>query len=280
MAKASQIRPQPEAKLRVRRGYFECRYGQLHVYNAIPPGGGFEERTPLLCLHAAPLSGRTFERFLTTAGADRSVFAPDLPGFGDSDPPPRRASVADHAAAIGDFLESMRLRQVDVLGSGFGALVALELALGRAAQIRRIALMSVPIPGESGLAVAAPPESASPPGSPAAALVQRECARALTLCGAAAPPEILAVAVADALRSGAQAEWAAAAEREYPLRACLGRVSQPVLVLRAADESRDSGARIREALPRARLIEIPGHAGTLLATVPQAAAEALESFLS
>ena len=35
-----------EAKPRVRRGYFESRYGQLHVHNAIPPGGGFEEGTP------------------------------------------------------------------------------------------------------------------------------------------------------------------------------------------------------------------------------------------
>jgi pimeloyl-ACP methyl ester carboxylesterase len=276
MAKASQIRSLPEGRPRVRRGYFECRYGQLHVYNAIPPGGGFEERTPLLCLHAAPLSGRIFEGFLTTAGADRSAFAPDLPGFGNSDPPPGRASIADHAAAIGDFLESMRLRQVDVLGSGFGALVALELALERAAQIRRVALMSVPATGESRPGAAGLPESVGPSG---AALVQRECARALALCGAAAPPEVIAAAAADALRSAAQAEWAAAAERAYPLRACLGRLAHPVLVLRAADESRDSGARIREALPRARLIELPGHAGSLLTTVPQAAAEALESFL-
>ena len=42
---------------RVRRGYFESRYGQLHVHNASPPGGGFDEGTSLLCLHATPRSG-------------------------------------------------------------------------------------------------------------------------------------------------------------------------------------------------------------------------------
>ena len=26
---------------RVRRAYFECRYGQLHVHNVMPSGGGF-----------------------------------------------------------------------------------------------------------------------------------------------------------------------------------------------------------------------------------------------
>ena len=68
---------------------------------------------------------------LAVAGASRSVFAPDLPGFGDSDPPPARAGIAEHAAAIGDFLDAMRLRQIDLLGHRFGALVATELAATR-----------------------------------------------------------------------------------------------------------------------------------------------------
>ena len=28
---------------------------------------------------------------------DRSVYAPDLPGFGNSDPPPARPGIADYA---------------------------------------------------------------------------------------------------------------------------------------------------------------------------------------
>ena len=28
---------------RLRRAYFDSRYGQLHVHQAIPPGGGFDE---------------------------------------------------------------------------------------------------------------------------------------------------------------------------------------------------------------------------------------------
>src|SRR6185437_5470696 len=102
MAKASMTNKIPAAQPRVRRGYFECRYGQLHVHNAIPPGGGFEEGTSLLCLHRTPLSGRLFGRFLALAGRDRSVYAPDTPGFGDSDGPSARPTIADYAGAIGD----------------------------------------------------------------------------------------------------------------------------------------------------------------------------------
>ena len=69
----------PAPAARARRGYFECRYGQLHVHHAMPPGGGFEEGTPLLCLHDLPGSGRVFTRLLPLAGEDRTVYAPDLP---------------------------------------------------------------------------------------------------------------------------------------------------------------------------------------------------------
>lgn len=129
---------------RVRRGYFECRYGQLHVHNAIPPGGGFEEGTSLLCIHAAGMSGRLFQKFLPIAGRDRSVYAPDLPGSGESDPSGQRASAGDFAGALGDFLDSMRFRQIDLLGYHSGSLVAIELAIARPQQIRRVALVGVP----------------------------------------------------------------------------------------------------------------------------------------
>jgi pimeloyl-ACP methyl ester carboxylesterase len=150
MSKATTPARHPlESEPRVRRGYFECRYGQLHVHNAIPPGGGFEEGTSLLCLHGAAATGRAFVRFLPQAGRDRSVYAPDLPGCGESDPPPPHAQLGEYAAALGDFLDSMRLRRVDVLGYRAGALLAAELTLLRASQVRRLMMVSVPVGAEA-----------------------------------------------------------------------------------------------------------------------------------
>jgi pimeloyl-ACP methyl ester carboxylesterase len=134
----------PDIGPRLRRGYFECRFGQLHVHNCIPPGGGFEEGTPLMCVHRAGGSGRDFAPLVSLLGRERSIYAPDLPGCGESDGPPERATLQDYAGALGDFLQSMRFRQIDVLGFQLGARIAAELAVERAQQIRRVVLISVP----------------------------------------------------------------------------------------------------------------------------------------
>jgi len=149
MAKGSVTSRMSVGEPRVRRGYFESRYGQLHVHNAIPPGGGFEEGTALLCLHSPGQSGRVFQKFLPQLGHDRSVYAPDIPGSGESDGPPTRPSPADAAAALGDFLDSMRFRQIDVLGYQGGSLLAAELAIARPQQVRRVVLVGVPAMSEA-----------------------------------------------------------------------------------------------------------------------------------
>lgn len=272
MPKASHSRPAATAQLRLRRGYFECRYGQLHVHNAIPAGGGFEEGTPLLCLHSIPHSGRIFKRFLTVTGVKRSVFAPDLPGFGDSDPPPPRAGVAEHAAAIGDFLDTMRLRQIDLLGHGFGAAVAAELTAIRPAQVRRLVLVSPPLP---------PGAAEPPPMAPAVdgSHLLEEWRRAVAYCGPVAPPEVATAALAERLRNGAQAGAAAAAERSYQLRPRLTQLSVPLLVLRLGEEVNANKGQAGDVPARARLVELPERDASLFETAPEIAAQAVELFL-
>jgi pimeloyl-ACP methyl ester carboxylesterase len=213
-------KPPVAATVRVRRGYFECRYGQLHVHNSIPPGGGFEEGTPLLCLHDWTGSGRVFARFLALAGQDRSVYAPDLPGFGESDPPAPAAAIADYAGAIGDFIDSMRLRRLHVLGQRGGALIAIELAVTRALQIGRLVLASVPLLTDVERQARTREHSAAVAG------------------GAPDSPQLASQAAA-----------------QYPLRERLARVSQRLLVLRPRDDLWEATGRVREAQPGAQLLE-------------------------
>jgi pimeloyl-ACP methyl ester carboxylesterase len=235
-----------ETQPRVRRGYFECRFGQLHVHNAMPPGGGFEEGAPLVCLHDFSGSGRVFTGFLALAGQDRSVYAPDLPGFGESDAPPARATIADYAAALADFLDSMRLRQVALLGLRLGTLLATELAATRTAQISRVIMVSVPLLTEA----------------------ERQAARPQ------APPP-----AGEAYRPPEWQRWAVEAAAQYPLRERLGRLSQRVLVLRPRDELWEATGRVREALASARLIELEQPGAEVFRAAPQSVEQAVREFL-
>jgi pimeloyl-ACP methyl ester carboxylesterase len=267
-----------EAKPRVRRGYFESRYGQLHVHNAIPPGGGFEEGTPLLCLHKSPLSGRMFERFLAVAGRDRSVYAPDLPGFGDSDPPGSRPAIVDYAAAVGDFLETMRFRQIDVMGYHASSLVAAELAITRPKQVRRVVLVSVPLLSEAEretLRRAPTPAAASIDGSH----LPGEWQRVVEVYGRTAPQELLTDGFVEKLRNGVHPGWLSHAALQYAVRERLSLVTQPVLLMRPKDDLWDATLRAREVLPKARCIDIPEQGPALFEAASEVVAEGLREFL-
>jgi pimeloyl-ACP methyl ester carboxylesterase len=52
--------------------------------------------------------------------------------------------VADQAAAFIDLVDSLRLKQVDIFGYQGGSLAAIEFALARPGQVRRVLLLGVP----------------------------------------------------------------------------------------------------------------------------------------
>jgi pimeloyl-ACP methyl ester carboxylesterase len=266
------------AEPRIRRGYFECRYGQLHVHNAIPPGGGFDEATPLIALHHSPQSGMAFERFLPLMGCDRSVYAPDLPGFGESDPPPSRPTIADYAGAIADFCTSMRFRQIDVLGYRSGSFVAAELALARPEVVRRVALVGLPIASDAERESFRRAPWPVPPTEDGSFLAA-EWTRTLQARRAGLTVEALARTFADKLRNGPRAWWGSQAALDYPARERLGRVQQPTLVLRPRDDSWDATARARELMPKARLVDLPDVGDEAFESSPSRLVESLRDFL-
>lgn len=277
MARATLPTRGADTEPRVRRGYFENRYGQLHVHNAIPPGGGFDEATSLACIHAAPYSGRMFEKFLAVMGRDRSVYAPDLPGCGESDPPTSRPSMGDYAAAIGDFFDSMRFRQIDVVGCNSGALVAAELAIARPQQVRRLVLVGIPVASDADREAFRRAPSASPAED--GSHLTAEWRRTFESRGPGVSLETVARNFAEKLRGGPNAAWAAQATVNYAARDRLSLITQPTLVLRPRDENWDSTARAREALPRARIVDLPDYGQGVFEVAPEVMANQLREFL-
>jgi pimeloyl-ACP methyl ester carboxylesterase len=144
VARSTQL-PSPAPKVpRLRRAYYECRYGQLHIHNAIPPGGGFDELTTVVCLHGEGESGRVFLPLLAALGELRSVYALDLPGSGESDPAAGVTGAEAAVHAVLDFVDSMRIRSFDLVARGTGTTAALAILEQRGPSVRRALLLWPP----------------------------------------------------------------------------------------------------------------------------------------
>jgi pimeloyl-ACP methyl ester carboxylesterase len=278
MAKAGASPKAAQDNPREARAYFECRYGQLHVHNAIPSGGGFDEETTLICLHQSPASGRVFRRFARIAAKTRSVYCPDTPGFGESDPPPSAPSIADYAAAIGDFIDSMRFRQVDLLGFHTGSAIATELALARPQVVKRLVLVAVPLlTTEEREAFKRAPWPV-PPAEDGSHLLT-EWQRSQQWRGPGVTLEMLANSFAAKLHNGSSAWWGATAVMNWPAAERLALVKQPVLVLRPKDDLWEATARAKSVLKSARLIDLPNHGHGVFEVAPDLLATEALGFL-
>jgi pimeloyl-ACP methyl ester carboxylesterase len=269
--------PQP-AVVHVRRSYAECRFGQMHLWTAYPSGGGFDERTPLICLHQSGGSGRFFAPMLRELGQDRSLYAPDLPGHGSSDVATAKASVADLAGAVGDFIDSLRLRSVDVFGYQLGAQIAAELAIARPQQVRRVMVWGLP-------AYTAQERSAVAQQSGALGVredgadVAEEWRRTLERRGPGVTAANVAEEFGDRLRAGANGAKAYAAALDYAAAERLPLVKQPTLVLRLRDEFWEQAPRVRTALANGSMLDLPDHGQGFISAAPQRFASVAREFL-
>jgi pimeloyl-ACP methyl ester carboxylesterase len=125
----------------VRRSYAMGRFGQIHLRRAGPAGG----TSPLLLLHPSPLSGYVFDTFMAEMGRDRTVVAPDTPGFGMSDPPHDPPEIADYAAEMLNLVAALGFGLVDVMGYHTGALTAVEMARQQPPVVRKVVMISATV---------------------------------------------------------------------------------------------------------------------------------------
>jgi len=122
----------------VHKGYIDGRFGQIHYRFS----RNRYKCTPLLLLHASPLSSLVFENLILELGQDRFVIAPDTPGFGESAPPCSPPEIEDYARAIGDVLDALELKKVDIVGYHTGSLTAGEFALQQPERVGKIVMIS------------------------------------------------------------------------------------------------------------------------------------------
>ena len=118
------------------------RFGAVHLRRL--DAADTKTRRPLVFLHPSPYSGAYFETVMPLLNDQRTIIAPDYPGYGESAPPTAPPSIGDYALAIFDALDSLSIAQADVVGFHTGCLVGAEMALHQPDRIASLILIDIP----------------------------------------------------------------------------------------------------------------------------------------
>lgn len=81
---------------------------------------------------------RTAERLESS----RSVYVPDLPGFGESDKPTSALHIAEMADALAEWMSAVEIHSAVLLANSIGCQIVVDLALRYPALVERMILVS------------------------------------------------------------------------------------------------------------------------------------------
>jgi len=97
-------------------------------------------RLPLVLVHGAAVSSRHMAETAKALATDFPVYAPDFPGHGDSENPPRVLDAPGLAGYVADWMGSNGISRAHLLGNSFGCQVIAELAVRHPELVDRIVL--------------------------------------------------------------------------------------------------------------------------------------------
>jgi pimeloyl-ACP methyl ester carboxylesterase len=237
----------------------------------------------LLLLHSLLTDDTVFERVLPALRSDRRVTCVNLPGFGESASVPL-ATVADYADHVAAVMDALGLPPTtDLFGNGFGAFVALQVAIRHGERIGKLMVADV---------VAAFPEPAKAPFRAMAAKVRENGMQAVldTAIGRMFPP---------AFQAGSpevvayRKERLARVDPECFAQACLGLAALDLVPMLAAIRNRTlvmCGAldqttppalaqEVARTIPGALYREIAGSGHCPMLEQPDALVGAISAFL-
>ena len=187
---------------------------------------------PIVLVHGIATSSRGMEPLLRELGSRHATFAPDLPGFGRSDPRPRALDLTGLAEELRRWLLDNRLAPAVLVGVSFGSQVAIELASRHPAVVDRLVLVG--------------------PTDPAL-----RAKRSYALRWAISAPRLAPTAFRNLLEAGPwQAKRALAQAREDPIAEKLAGIEAPTLIVRGGRDRvapEPWTAELAERIPNARV---------------------------
>lgn len=217
--------------------------------------------TPLVCLHGA--GGLRISRAHELLASSHRVIAFEAPGFGSSPRNERSASSRELAATMGAAVTALGIEGFALMGTSFGAGLALRLAIALPSRIEKLILVS---PAAIRLTDGEPP----PPGAPQLYAHPERQPRL-------PPPDPSVLA-----QQAALVQRLRGPSRDPELEARMGELNVPTLVLFG---TRDQvippavGRIYREKLPRCHFILVYDAGHAIDADRPEAFASVVGEFL-
>ncbi len=236
----------------------------------------------LLLLHSLLTEMSVFERILPSLARTHRVTCLNLPGFGASDPV-ELSSVGEHADHVARVMDALSLPPtVDVFGNGFGAFVALELAIRHGGRVGRLMVADTapafPEPAKAPFRVMA--EKVRTTGI--SAILDTAIGRMFPPAFQAAHPEVVAARKAALAAVNAPCfARACLALATLDLRPRLAGIRNPTLVMCGALDQTTPPALAREvanAIPGAVYLDIEDSGHCPMLEQPEALAAMIESF--
>lgn len=192
-------------------------------------------------LHGIGMSHRYYSRLHSVLARQGETHSLDLPGFGAAAKPGRQLSVAEHAGAVAETLDTLGTGPVVVVGHSMGTQFATELAIIRPDLVSRVVLIG-------------------PVVDSARRTVLRQ-ALALARDSFLESPALNGILLTDYLRTGPR--WYLTElpiMMSYELENRLALVGQPVLVVRGSRDQIATSAwcqKLAATAVKGRFLEIP-----------------------
>lgn len=247
----------------VRRGYTECRHGQLHYLRGVPTAGATGKPT-LVLLHQNPSSSVEYELLLAAMAADREVVAFDTPGNGMSDWPPEPMDMAGYAQAFSDGLTSLSLgaqQPVDVFGYHTGTLLGAELAIAEPDKVGRLVLSGIPFrtpaEREQRLQEIATGPKLTDDGEQVLQMQRNLWNFVVTKRDPRVPLERAARIYMEKAKPMDRYWWPYIGVWTYEFAERFPRISQPVLVVQPQEDLQEHSRRAAELIPNAKFVVLP-----------------------
>jgi len=262
--------------VKIRRAFADLPHGQVHYAEC-----GDAAAPAVLLLHQTPRSWTEYREVLPRLGAHYRAIAMDTAGFGDSAPVPGTASIAAWTGVALQLLDALDVQRAHVVGHHTGGVIAMELAASQPERVAALVLSSTPYTDEAFRRARAerPPIDHVEPSADGSHLA--ELWRKRQAFYPRERPDLLHAFVLDALKVQGELEGGHRAVASYRMEERIALVRQPVLLVRAPEDpfAAPHAEELRDRLPQARIVDIPGGMVPLPDQLPEAFASVVLDFL-